>query len=190
MIDFEQPFILAFKDVFPNSEIKGCFFHFQKFIWRKIQENGLQNIYVEDAEFSLQIRHLCVLAFVPMDKSVQYFYELIESNYYVENENILSPIINYFEDTWIGRPNSRNGRCPPMFSVNMWNCYESVIQDLPRMNNSVEGSSCNGIMHSMQHSEQITFQYGNSYASYNMSNCYKRYYDMEPFPLTMVDRLG
>jgi len=139
MIDFEQPFILAFKDVFPNSEIKGCFFHFQQCIWRKIQENGLQNMYAEDAEFSLQIRHLCALAFVPMDKSVQYFNDLIESNYYVENENILSPMINYFEDTWIGRPNRRNGRRPPMFSVNMWNCYESVIQDLPRTNNSVEG---------------------------------------------------
>ncbi|XP_060868983.1 uncharacterized protein LOC132943868 [Metopolophium dirhodum] len=49
------------------------------------------------------------------------------------------PMINYFEDTWIGRPNRRNGRRPPMFSVNMWNCYESVIQDLPRTNNSVEG---------------------------------------------------
>ncbi|KAL4083308.1 hypothetical protein QTP88_028637 [Uroleucon formosanum] len=70
MIDFEQPFILAFKDVFPNAEIKGCFFHFQQCTWRKIQENGLQNMYAEDAELSLQIRHLCALAFVPMDKSV------------------------------------------------------------------------------------------------------------------------
>ncbi|KAL4113853.1 hypothetical protein QTP88_017414 [Uroleucon formosanum] len=139
MIDFEQPFTLAFKDVFPNSEIKGYFFHFQQCIWCKIQENGLQNMYAEYAEFSLQIRHLCALAFVPIDKSVQYFNELIESNYYVENENILSPMISYFEDTWIVRPNRRNGRRPPMFSVNMWNCYESVIQDLPRTNNSVEG---------------------------------------------------
>ncbi|KAL4083317.1 hypothetical protein QTP88_028646 [Uroleucon formosanum] len=71
MIDFEQPFILAFKDVFPNAEIKGCFFHFQQCIWRKIQENGLQNMYAEDAELSLQIRHLCALAFVPMDKRVE-----------------------------------------------------------------------------------------------------------------------
>ncbi|KAL4098980.1 hypothetical protein QTP88_023483 [Uroleucon formosanum] len=64
IIDFKQPFILAFKDVFPNSEIKGCFFYFQQCIWRKIQENGLQNMYAEDVEFSLQIRHLCALAFV------------------------------------------------------------------------------------------------------------------------------
>ncbi|KAF0708394.1 Uncharacterized protein FWK35_00036338 [Aphis craccivora] len=139
IIDFEQPFILAFKDVFPNAEIKGCFFHFQQCLWRKIQENGLQNIYAEDAEFSLQIRHLCALAFVPINNTIQYFEDLVESNYYVENENILSPIIKYFEDTWIGRPNHRNGRRPPMFSINMWNCYEPVKQDLPRTNNSVEG---------------------------------------------------
>jgi len=42
---------------------------------------------------------------VPMNICVQYFNDLIESNYYFENENILSPIINCFEDTWIGRPN-------------------------------------------------------------------------------------
>jgi len=80
-------------------------------------------MYAEDAEFSLQIRHLSALAFVPMNKSVQYFNDLIESNYYLENENILSPTISYFEDTRIGRPNRRNGRRPPMFSVKYWNCY-------------------------------------------------------------------
>jgi len=139
MIDFEQSFILAFKDVFPNSEIKGCFFHFQQCMWRKIQENGLHNMYAKDAEFALQIRHLCALAYVPINQSVQYFNDLIESNYFVENEDVLSTTINYFEDTWIGRPNRRNGRRSPIFSTNMWNCYESVIQDLPRTNNSVEG---------------------------------------------------
>lgn len=27
-IDFEQSFILAFKQIFPNALISGCFFHF------------------------------------------------------------------------------------------------------------------------------------------------------------------
>lgn len=138
-IDFEQPFILAFKEVFPNSEIKGCFFHFQQCIWRKIQENGLQNKYAVDSDFSLQIRYLSALAFVPINNVIQYFEKIISSYYFVENENILSKLVDYFEDTWIGRPNRRKCRRLAKFSIEMWNCYDSVLQNLPRTNNSVEG---------------------------------------------------
>ncbi|KAL7301944.1 hypothetical protein TKK_0005537 [Trichogramma kaykai] len=37
IIDFENAYINAFSDVFPDSEIHGCFFHFAQCIWRHIQ---------------------------------------------------------------------------------------------------------------------------------------------------------
>lgn len=42
MVDFEQAAIRGDTNEFPRAEIHGCFFHFQKSIWRKIQEVGLQ----------------------------------------------------------------------------------------------------------------------------------------------------
>ncbi|KAL4120491.1 hypothetical protein QTP88_013174 [Uroleucon formosanum] len=50
----------------------------------------------------------------------------------------LSDLINYFEDTWIGRP-CRRARKAPLFSINVWNCYSLLQFDIPRTNNSVEG---------------------------------------------------
>lgn len=50
----------------------------------------------------------------------------------------IQPVIDYFEDNFIGRP-VRNGRRPPKFSISMWNSYNRVKDGLPRTNNSIEG---------------------------------------------------
>lgn len=46
-----------------------------------------------------------------------------------------------FEDTYIGRPDVRqlSGRRIPRFAILDWKMYESVVMDMPRTNNSVEG---------------------------------------------------
>jgi hypothetical protein len=48
-------------------------------------------------------------------------------------------LTDYFEDTWIGRPNKRRTRRPPTFSLALWNQYDVTLADLPKTNNSVEG---------------------------------------------------
>ncbi|KAL4085461.1 hypothetical protein QTP88_027319 [Uroleucon formosanum] len=103
MVDFEMAFISAYKDEFPTTEIKSCFFHCQQCLWQKIQSCGLQQMYGDDVEFSMQLRSLSALAFIPTINVIRFFKELIDSTYFLENEELLSPIINYFEDTWIGR---------------------------------------------------------------------------------------
>lgn len=85
-INFKQVFISAFQDIFPNAKINGCYFHFCQCIWRKIQSLGLQKTYSEDSTFGLQVKQLCALAFVPVHNVVYAFEELIESEYYIENE--------------------------------------------------------------------------------------------------------
>ncbi|CAI6357190.1 unnamed protein product [Macrosiphum euphorbiae] len=139
MVDFEMAFISAYKDEFPTTEIKGCFFHFQQCLWRKIQSCGLQQTYGDDVEFAMQIRSLSALAFIPTINVIRTFEELLDSTYFLENDELLSPIINYFEDTWIGRPNRNNRRRSPQFDFCMWNCYDSVLKHQPRTNNAVEG---------------------------------------------------
>jgi hypothetical protein len=40
-IDFERGAIGALKNIFPNALIKGCNFHFNQCLFKKIQELGL-----------------------------------------------------------------------------------------------------------------------------------------------------
>jgi hypothetical protein len=76
-IDFEQVFISAIKDIFPNAKMNGFFFHFCQCVWCKIQSLGLQKMYSEC--------NICssskTVVFVPAHDVVYAFEELIESEY-------------------------------------------------------------------------------------------------------------
>ena len=77
---------------------------------------------------------LVSLAFVPPVDVIAAFETLLD--------NIpadLEPLVDYFEDTWIGRPHRRGQRRNPMFSIDVWSIYDRVIDGLPRTNNSIEG---------------------------------------------------
>ena len=73
-------------------------------------------IYNDDQEFSLHLRMLCALTFLPPDDVVQGFEDLtdhIRINYQGEVENLLE----YFEDTFIGRHRRNARRRTAMFPV-------------------------------------------------------------------------
>ncbi|KAF0772721.1 Uncharacterized protein FWK35_00014902 [Aphis craccivora] len=63
-------------------------------------ESHMKEKYKTDSEFSLQVRYLSALAFVPENDVIDVF-ETYESTYYTDNEEVLEPLISYFEDTWI-----------------------------------------------------------------------------------------
>ena len=70
-VDFEQSCLKSLQNVFPNSELKGCNFHFNKCIFRKITELGWQQqYYVSSIDDPYSIAALyqktCALAFVPV----------------------------------------------------------------------------------------------------------------------------
>jgi hypothetical protein len=136
MTDFEVAAINAFGTAFPGAQQKGCFFHFCQCIYRNIQSNGLQQLYENDAEFSLAMRMLPAIAFVPLPDILTSFEELCNSNIFpVEAQAVL----DYFEDIWIGRPDRRQSRRRPRFATTLWNCYESTLHGDRKTNNSCEG---------------------------------------------------
>ncbi|XP_022160472.1 uncharacterized protein LOC111026661 [Myzus persicae] len=139
VIDFEQAFIKSFKELYTDVKIHGCFFHFTQCLWRKLQSCGLKNRYSTDAIFSHEIKKLSALAFVPVDNVIFAFEELINSDYYVDNEEELRTVVDYFEDTWIGRPTRGGRRRTPTFPIKIWNMFDAVMEGSPRTNNSVEG---------------------------------------------------
>jgi hypothetical protein len=141
MTDFEPALFGAFAEIYEGIRSRGCFFHFGQCLWRKIQQNpDLQKKYTDDKDpdFSLKLRQLMALAFVPEADVIDKFEELMASPFFIENEDLLRPFTDYFEDTWIGRL-SRRGRRPPEFSLALWNQYLGTLEDLPKTNNSVEG---------------------------------------------------
>ena len=71
--DFEQASINASNYVFPNIHNKGCFFHLGQSGWRKIQSCGLAIRYGNDEHFSLMLRHLFALAFLPSQEIPEAF---------------------------------------------------------------------------------------------------------------------
>ena len=51
-------------------------------------------------------------------------------------------IANYFEDTYIGRPNRHGNRMSPMFPIDLWNVHLRTVEDKDRTNNQIEGFHC------------------------------------------------
>ena len=66
------------------------------------------------------------------------FDQLVASDYYKRNEILLAQLIDYFEDNYIGRL-TRTGRRTPIFPKNLWNVYDSAVEELPKTINNVEG---------------------------------------------------
>lgn len=136
MTDFEQAMIKAYEKEYPLTVHTGCFFHFTQCIWRHIQSFGLKQRYENDADFALKMRMLAALAFVPQEDVQNAFEALCRDGIFSEE---MFPVVDYFEDTWIGRPNNIIARRQPVFSHQLWNCYQTVLQNRSKTNNNLEG---------------------------------------------------
>ena len=118
--DYEVATINALQKVFPDTYMHDCLYRLSQCVYRRVQANGLQQSYTTYNELSLQIRMIPALAFVPV-ADVSSAFELIQEDLPEE----LQPILDYFEDTFIGRAR-RRGRKEPRFQHSMWNCRDRV----------------------------------------------------------------
>ena len=100
IVDFERATINSIKKGFPNTLIRGCFFHFGQCLWRNVQSFGLQQWYLEpnNAHF---IKQLTALAFVP-PTDVHELFDQLTSSITAETEDLLNDFLVYFESTWLG----------------------------------------------------------------------------------------
>ena len=114
MCDFELGFYNAFRGIFGDDIIVGCLFHLGKCVYRKVQELGLPELYLQEEEVRERCKMLVALAFVPVQEVVAAFKSLAED---IPNELIL--LIDYFEDTWIGRLGERDQRRNPLIPIRL-----------------------------------------------------------------------
>lgn len=131
MVDFKQVLFGALTFVFKEVQIRGCSFHFQQCIWRKIQcTTEVRERYISNADFALNIKRLMALTLIPIPDVEGKCDELMSQHFFVENEELLLPLTDFFEETRIGRPNRRRTRCPCTFNLAMVsirrNCHRSA----------------------------------------------------------------
>ncbi|XP_076314838.1 uncharacterized protein LOC143227256 [Tachypleus tridentatus] len=120
-----------------------AFFHLSQCLWHKIQTLCSTAAYQEeDGEFGTWARCVLSLAFVPVDDDVASFETLIaNSDFHRVVGERTQYLVDYFEDTWIGRLHRRRagGRRNLPFPIRSWNVRERTIQGHRRTNSIREG---------------------------------------------------
>jgi hypothetical protein len=76
-VDSENTVIKVLKARFLSSQISECTFHIRQAIWRKLQEIDLILFFHRVADFQELVYMVSALSFVPMDKIVDYYEEVI-----------------------------------------------------------------------------------------------------------------
>lgn len=79
---------------------------------------------------------IAAIAFVPVADVVTSFEHLIDNTDFPEEAQ---SVLDYFEDTWIGRPNRHLIRRPPRFDHVLWNCFDAAKLCTSKPNNACEG---------------------------------------------------
>ena len=98
--DFERAFIGVATQIFTKSNTNGCLFHLSQSMYRHVQACGLQKLYADDTQFNTAIKMIVGLSFVP-ECDVQFAYDvLLSPDYFVNNKNLLSNLLEYFEKTY------------------------------------------------------------------------------------------
>ena len=135
MLDFEKAVVNSFQRCFPNCQIYLCLFHLSKNVYGRVMENGYKQQYHADEDFSLKIRCLPALAFLPEEDVEEGFNDLAETDI------VPDEILTYFKGTYIGDMRGRGQnrrRVQPMFPIQLWNIRDRAIQGLPRTTNNLE----------------------------------------------------
>ena len=139
LTDFELASINASNYIFPNVKNKGCFFHLGQSGWWKIQSCGLATRYGTDEQFSLMLRHLFALAFLPPQEIPEAF-DILK----LEMPSEANEVVQWFEDNYVHgkiRRHLRNKtviRLAPLFLSQLWSIYDLNEMGIPRTQNNIE----------------------------------------------------
>jgi MULE transposase domain len=129
--DFEVSLINALHAEFPNSAVRGCYFHFCQSLWRKVQELGLTTAYRQNRSVKKVIRKLMSIGYLPL-AVVRNTFNMIDTSQTIRRLIIRHPrlrdFIDYFRMTYI----------MGNFTPALWNVYDRNVDY--RTNNHIEGN--------------------------------------------------
>ena len=65
LLDFEKAAMNAAKIAFPQTDMRGCYFHLAQSITRKVSSVGLKTTFENNLDMKLKLKSLAALSFVP-----------------------------------------------------------------------------------------------------------------------------
>ena len=104
MSDFEKRSRNAVRRIYPDVQVKGCWFHYTQSIMRRVKRVGLQREYASVPFVNVTVRRLFALAFVP-EAEVAAAVDMIDDeisecgNGHVAGK--LNELMIYFKKTWL-----------------------------------------------------------------------------------------
>ncbi|KAG0432055.1 hypothetical protein DMUE_5521 [Dictyocoela muelleri] len=135
LIDFEAASLNCLREIFQETRVEGCYFHFSQLIWRRIQALSLSVLYKKEKQFRLCVKMIISLAFVPIE-SVHYLGEDLSE--FFKNIGFSEELNNlwlWFKNLYLNKENiSLN-----IFSVKFWSINERFMCMDPLTTNSIEG---------------------------------------------------
>ena len=116
--DFERAIISAIEKDFPESTHSGCYFHFTKSIYRKVQQLGMVKEYRKNSTVRSSFRKFMALAFVPENEvpCIMKLLSDLQTVFLVQQFPKIADFLKYFHRTWI-----------LTFEVSMWNVLGQII---------------------------------------------------------------
>lgn len=136
--DYELAAINAVAEEFPETTNSGCLFHLGQSIYRKVQGCGLSNKYATEEGFSIKIRQIAALAFLPPTEITSAWIDLMSD---IPSE--AKDIVQWFDDNYVrGRVRrilrGQQIRASPLFPPALWSVSARVEWGIPRTQNTVE----------------------------------------------------
>lgn len=140
--DFEISVYSAVNTVFPGVVHKGCRYHHNAAVWRKLGDEGLHTLFYQSPSFQEVVYMLYALAYVPEDQVKPFYYDYIvpqigelseKDEDWSDYEEELNSFGNYYLTTWIERRNR-----PALFNPELWNHYTTILNDGTQTNNMLE----------------------------------------------------
>uniref|UniRef100_A0A914X2V8 MULE transposase domain-containing protein n=1 Tax=Plectus sambesii TaxID=2011161 RepID=A0A914X2V8_9BILA len=103
MTDFEEAAINAFREVWPDIQMSGCFFHLAQNQQKKLAQSTYRNknlaiVVSEDLALYQQVKMICAMAFVPLADLDEVWDSLVKTM-----DHHLCPLFKYFNKYYIGK---------------------------------------------------------------------------------------
>ena len=108
----------------------GCFYYLCSNMWKRIQQSGLQERYINDPEFALHLRMISALAFVPPN-DVQNLFDQLAALIRKQYGNGADGVLDYCEDNYFRRFRVNAPRDIPTFPIDFWNMLHRTDDELP-----------------------------------------------------------
>ena len=109
-------------------------FHLVHNVHKQLKQIGLQDLFNSNPDFALSAKMIASLCFVPVPHLDTYI-DALSNDLSFE----LYSLLNWFKDNHVGQPMRRGtSRCPPLFSLGMWNQYDQTVAGRDRTNNHAE----------------------------------------------------